>query len=263
MIEIQHLYAGYQKKTVIRDVSIQFKPGEVLVLLGPNGCGKSTLIRSTLGLQPHLGGRVLFDGADAGSLTPRQIAQKAAFLPQSRNIPNITAGRMVLHGRFAYLSYPRRYRKMDLEIARHAMEWADALELENRPVQELSGGQRQKVYLAMALAQDTATIFMDEPTIYLDVAHQLEVMSVVRQIAADGKAVVVVLHDLCLALRTADRIAVLADGVLHALDRPQAVYESGILEQVFGVTVARVQTARGWQYYYDHAVDQVPAGGTA
>ena len=244
MIEIQHLYAGYQKKTVIRDVSIQFKPGEVLVLLGPNGCGKSTLIRSTLGLQPHLGGRVLFDGADAGSLTPRQIAQKAAFLPQSRNIPNITAGRMVLHGRFAYLSYPRRYRKMDLEIARHAMEWADALELENRPVQELSGGQRQ-------------------PTIYLDVAHQLEVMSVVRRIAADGKAVVVVLHDLCLALRTADRIAVLADGVLHALDRPQAVYESGILEQVFGVTVARVQTARGWQYYYDHAVDQVPAGGTA
>ena len=104
---------------------------------------------------------------------------------------------------------------------------------------------------------------MDEPTIYLDVAHQLEVMSVVRRIAADGKAVVVVLHDLCLALRTADRIAVLADGVLHALDRPQAVYESGILEQVFGVTVARVQTARGWQYYYDHAVDQVPAGGTA
>ena len=169
----------------------------------------------------------------------------------------------MLHGRFAYLSYPRRYRKMDLEIARHAMEWADALELENRPVQELSGGQRQKVYLAMALAQDTATIFMDEPTIYLDVAHQLEVMSVVRRIAADGKAVVVVLHDLCLALRTADRIAVLADGVLHALDRPQAVYESGILEQVFGVTVARVQTARGWQYYYDHAVDQVPAGGTA
>ena len=220
--------------------------------MGPNGCGKSTLIRSVLGLQPILGGQVLYDGVDARALNARQIARQAAFLPQSRNVPNITAGRMVLHGRFAYLSYPRQYRKQDRAIARKALEWADALELEDRYMPELSGGQRQKVYLAMALAQDTETIFMDEPTTFLDVRHQLEVMQVARRMAGEGKAVAVVLHDLCLAMRTAHRIAVLADGHLQALDRPEAVYASGILSKIFGVSLSRTQTGQGWQYYYDY-----------
>ena len=165
---------------------------------------------------------------------------------------------MVLHGRFAYLSYPRQYRKQDRAIARKALEWADALELEDRYMPELSGGQRQKVYLAMALAQDTETIFMDEPTTFLDVRHQLEVMQVARRMAAEGKAVAVVLHDLCLAMRTAHRIAVLADGRLQALDRPEAVYASGILPRIFGVSLSRTETDQGWQYYYDY--DLRPAG---
>ena len=258
MIEIRNLSAGYRTGPVVEDVSIRFEPGEVLILVGPNGCGKSTLIRSVLGLQPILGGQVLYDGVDARALNARQIARQAAFLPQSRNVPNITAGRMVLHGRFAYLSYPRQYRKQDRAIARKALEWADALELEDRYMPELSGGQRQKVYLAMALAQDTETIFMDEPTTFLDVRHQLEVMQVARRMAAEGKAVAVVLHDLCLAMRTAHRIAVLADGRLQALDRPEAVYASGILPRVFGVSLSRTETDQGWQYYYDY--DLRPAG---
>ena len=258
MIEIRNLSAGYRTGPVAEDVSIRFEPGEVLILVGPNGCGKSTLIRSVLGLQPILGGQVLYDGVDARTLNARQIARQAAFLPQSRNVPNITAGRMVLHGRFAYLSYPRQYRKQDRAIARKALEWADALELEDRYMPELSGGQRQKVYLAMALAQDTETIFMDEPTTFLDVRHQLEVMQVARRMAAEGKAVAVVLHDLCLAMRTAHRIAVLADGRLQALDRPEAVYASGILPRVFGVSLSRTETAQGWQYYYDY--DLRPTG---
>ena len=252
MIEIRHLSAGYRTGAVAEDGSIRFEPGEVLILVGPNGCGKSTLIRSVLGLQPILGGQVLYDGVDARALNARQIARQAAFLPQSRNVPNITAGRMVLHGRFAYLSYPRQYRKQDRAIARKALEWADALELEDRYMPELSGGQRQKVYLAMALAQDTETIFMDEPTTFLDVRHQLEVMQVARRMAGEGKAVAVVLHDLCLAMRTAHRIAVLADGHLQALDRPEAVYASGILSKIFGVSLSRTQTGQGWQYYYDY-----------
>ena len=130
---------------------------------------------------------------------------------------------------------------------------------------ELSGGQRQKVYLAMALAQDTETIFMDEPTTFLDVRHQLDVMQVARRMAAEGKAVVVVLHDLCLAMRTAHRIAVLADGRLQALDRPEVVFESGILSRVFGVSLSRAETAQGWQYYYDYGLrpagPEAPEGG--
>lgn len=252
MVEIRDLSVGYGGSPVLEQVSIRFEPGQVLILVGPNGCGKSTLLRTILGLQPQFEGQVLFDGIEAASLTPRQIAQKAAFLPQSRNVPNITAGRMVLHGRFPYLDYPRRYRKCDREIAAKAMEWVGAQELEERHLPQLSGGERQKVYLAMALAQDTETIFMDEPTTYLDVRHQLEVMEMAQKLAAEGKAVVAVLHDLCLALHSAHRIGVLAQGRLQALDTPDAVFRSDILDRVFGVSLGRTQTEQGWQYYYDY-----------
>ena len=186
MIELHDLTVGYGERTVLRDVTLDFPPGQVTVLLGPNGCGKSTLMKTALGLLPRQGGEILYDGVDLERLTTRQVARKAAYLPQSREIPSITARRMVLHGRFPYLGYPRRYRAEDYDAARKALEWAGAADLADRPVRELSGGQRQKVYLAMALAQDTETVFMDEPTTYLDVRHQLEVMSVSRRLADMG-----------------------------------------------------------------------------
>lgn len=137
---------------------------------------------------------------------------------------------MVLHGRFPYLSFPRRYRKSDYAAVRRAMEKADALELADRPMQELSGGQRQKVYLAMALAQETPAVFMDEPTTFLDVRHQMDVMRTARGLADGGKAVVLVSHDLCQALRTADRVALLADGRLCMAGTPEQVYAGGALD---------------------------------
>ncbi len=250
MIEVQKLCTGYGGRMILRDVSIAFLPGKVTVLLGPNGCGKSTLIKSTLGLMPLLGGQVLLDGVALAQLSPRQIAQKAAYLSQSRNIPSITARRMVLHGRFPYLSYPRRYRPEDFEMIKRSLAMADASDLADRSMMELSGGQRQKVYLAMALAQDTATIFMDEPTTYLDARHQLEVMTVARRLADQGKAVVLVLHDLGLALHAADIAAVFADGTLLKTGTPEELFCSGILNEVFEITLKRVRTEDGWKYYY-------------
>ena len=141
MIQLEHISAGYGGPLVVQDVSLDLNPGEVLVLLGPNGCGKSTLLRVIAGLQPPAGGQVLVDGQPAGRLTRRQLAQKVTYLPQSRTVPNITAYRMVLHGRFPYLSYPRRYRPEDHAAARKALEQADAWELAQLPVQTLSGGQ--------------------------------------------------------------------------------------------------------------------------
>lgn len=249
MIELQGLCAGYPDQVVLQDISLRFQPGRVLTLLGPNGCGKSTLLRTALGLQPKTGGRILLDGVPLETLTAREIAQKAAYLAQSRTVPNITAGRMVLHGRFPYLTFPRRYRPQDYEAARRALEQADALDIAGRPMQELSGGQRQKIYLAMALAQDTESIFMDEPTTYLDIRHQLDVMDVARRLAAQGRAVVLVLHDLCLAMRAADEIAVLSEGRLAALGAPDGVYGSGILDDVFSIRLGRVETETGFQYY--------------
>lgn len=249
MIELEHVNAGYRGEAVVRDVSLRFRPGEVTVLLGANGCGKSTLLKTALGLLPAVSGRVLYDGEEISSLTSTQIARKAAYLAQSRPVPSIEARRMVLHGRFAYLSFPRRYRPCDHEAVREAMEQAGAADLAGRPMPQLSGGQRQKVYLAMALAQQTQTIFMDEPTTWLDVRHQLDVMRTARRLADEGRAVVVVSHDLCLAMRTADRAAVFDSGTLACVGTPEKVWSSGALDRAFGVTVRRVPVDGAWQYF--------------
>ena len=172
---------------VLQGVDLAFAPGQVLALIGPNGSGKSTLLRAALGLVPCLGGEVLYDGVPLRRLSARQVAQKAAFLSQSRAVPNLSAQRMVLHGRFPHLSYPRHYREEDRRIVRQALAAVDAADLAARPVTELSGGQRQKVYLAMAIAQQTPSILMDEPTTFLDIAHQLGVMELSPPPGAPGQ----------------------------------------------------------------------------
>lgn len=249
MIELKCLSAGYPGRNVLRNVDATFKSGTVTILLGPNGCGKSTLLRAACGLLTKTSGEILLDGTPMERLTPRQTAQKVAYLPQSRTVPNITARRMVLHGRFPYLAYPRRYRSEDHEAARAALEQTGALELAERSVAELSGGQRQKVYLAMALAQDTETILMDEPTTYLDIRHQMETMELCRRLAQQGKAVVLVLHDLCLAMETADEMILMQDGMVRLSGTPEELYASGLLNEVMGIAVRRTQTEEGWRYF--------------
>jgi len=249
MIQVKNLSAGYYGKTIVKNVTMDFRPGEVLVLLGPNGSGKTTLLKAALGLIPSMGGEILYDGVSMKQLSRKQIAQKAAFLSQSRNTPSIQALRMVLHGRFPYLSYPRQYSEQDKAIAHEAMEITGSSPYEKMNVSELSGGQRQGVYLAMALAQDTETVFMDEPTTYLDISHQLQVMQTARNLAKAGKAVVLVLHDLSLALSGADRVAVFSEGEMRCCDTPENVYQSGVLDEVFHVGIHSVETPHGKQYY--------------
>lgn len=250
MIEIQELYAGYGGRQILKGVSLTASDGEVLALIGPNGCGKSTLLGAVSGLKRPDSGKIWIDGVEIGELSQRKLAQRVAYMVQSRNIPEITAERMVLHGRFPYLSYPRRYGKKDYEMVRRAMEQADAAALAGRAMTELSGGQRQRIYLAMALAQDTGTILMDEPTTFLDVAHQLELMELARDLAAQGKAVVMVLHDICLAMRTADTIAVMEDGRIAANETPSELFKTDIFERVFHVRLGRTEGPDGEHYYY-------------
>jgi iron complex transport system ATP-binding protein len=247
VLELKHVSVGYAGHVVLEDVSLALRPGRVLVLLGPNGCGKSTLLRAMAGLLPPLGGEILLDGKRERH--SREAARRLAYLPQSRAVPSITARRMVLHGRFPYLSYPRRYRREDYEAVDRALRLADALELADRPLPELSGGQRQKVYLAMALAQETETILMDEPTTYLDIRRQLETLRLVRRLAEEGRAVALVLHDLCLALTTADDVAVLGEGKLLALNGPEEIYRSRVLDRMMGVRLDRAAGPGGWRYF--------------
>lgn len=249
MMELCHITAGYGGPPVLRNVSLVFEPGKVTVLAGPNGCGKSTLLRVAARLMAPERGEVRIEGQDVSRLSAKQFARLAALLPQSRPLPGITAGSLVLHGRFPYLGYPRRYGPADRAAARSAMERAGVLELADRNVARLSGGQRQKVYLAMALAQDTPVLLLDEPTTFLDIGCQLELARLMRETAAEGKAVVMVLHDLNLALGCAHRVAVMEEGRLRAWGTPAEIYAGGALEEVFGVRVHRVELENGTEQY--------------
>lgn len=248
MLEIRNLCAGYGGNEILHDISFS-APGGITVIVGANGCGKSTLLKSIAGIIPS-SGSIRLDGRELSGLHPKELAKQVACLPQNRQVPEITAARLVLHGRFPYLSYPRRYRREDFEIADRAMAVMGISDLAERQLATLSGGQRQKVYIAMALAQDTPVVLMDEPTTFLDIAHQFRMMEEARALADAGKTVILVLHDLALALRYADHIAVLHDGRILTEGDAETVFASGCLEAAFGIRVERMDTPEGWQYYY-------------
>ena len=253
MVEIQNLTAGYRKKTVLRDISLDIPTGQVTAILGPNGCGKTTLLKALCGILPASSGRVLLDGTDLLQL-PQQIrARKIAYLAQSRQVPDITVQRLVLHARFPYLDFPRVYRKEDYACARAAMEQMGIWELADTSLENLSGGQRQKVYIAMALAQDTDVIALDEPTTYLDISHQLQLMEQARLLAKRGKTVVMILHDLPHAFQTADKLVLMDSGAVAAEGAPEELYASGMVDRIFRVKLGRVRSEAGWRYYCETA----------
>lgn len=250
MLDIRKLRAGYGAEEILHGVDLSIPTGSVTVVVGPNGCGKSTLLKTIAGIHPAAEGRIVLDGVDLGTLTPRLRAQQVSYLSQSRQPGDLSAERMVLHGRFPYLSYPRRYGRADLEIARQAMETMGVTDMADRNLNTLSGGQRQKVYIAMILAQDTPLVLLDEPTTYLDIAHQMQTMAHARFLARQGKTVVLVLHDLSAALRNADHLVVMGSGRVLRQGSGEEVFASHSLDEAFGIRLERFRTESGWQYYY-------------
>lgn len=251
MVKVSGLFSGYPDRNVLSEVDMTIPASSLTVIVGPNGCGKSTLLKTLCGILTAQEGEILLDGQNIGAYSPKMLARQVAYLAQSRPIPDITVERLVLHGRFPYLNYPRRYSPRDLQIARDAMERMGVLELAQTPMATLSGGTRQKVYIAMALTQNTPLVLLDEPTTYLDVSHQLQMMEHARFLCREGKAVVMVLHDLSMALQTADWLIVMDGGRVIWQEEPQNVFESRCLDRVFGVELKRVKTKTGWHYYYE------------
>lgn len=235
MIKIENLCAGYEKKQILHDVSLSVPKGTLISVIGPNGSGKSTLLKSTIGIITPSGGRVIIDGCDTKSMTRREIAMKTAYLAQGKGAPDMTVEQMVLHGRFPYLSYPRRYSDNDKKIASRVMDQMGISDLAKRQISSLSGGMRQNAYIAMALAQDTDYILLDEPTSFLDIAHQLDLMRTLRDLADNGKGIVSVLHDLPLAFTFSDTIVITKDGRIVLCDTPDAICKLGIIKEIFGV----------------------------
>ncbi len=251
MVEIENIFAGYGKSEVLHGISLSLPAGEITTLIGANGSGKSTLLKALLGLIPLAGGDIRVGNASVKGLSRAGLAKKIAYLPQGKAVPDITAGRMVLHGRFPYLSYPRKYRAQDIAIAKEAMGRMGILELSEKPMAQLSGGMRQKVYIAMALAQQAPVIVMDEPTTYLDIEQQIKFAGMVKELSKDGKTLLLVLHDLPLAFKLSDRIAVLADGKIAGCGSAQQMLCCGVVKELCGAALKSVLTEAGVQYFYD------------
>ena len=248
MLEVKTVTAGYGRKEILHGISACFERGNLTCIVGPNGCGKSTLLKATLGILQPTAGTVSLDGEDLSGMHKTAVAKRIAYLAQGKSVPDMTAGQLVLHGRFPHLHYPRRYTARDRSIAFSAMERMGIADHAGTPMSALSGGMRQKVWIAMALAQDTGYILLDEPNTYLDIAHQLDLMRLLRELAGDGKGIVAVMHDLPMALTFSDRITVMREGGIIMSGSPKEICGSGVLTELFGVSVC--QDSETGDYFY-------------
>ena len=250
MIELSHISTGYGKKIILNDVSAAFKKGKLTSIIGANGCGKSTLLKTILGILPSKSGNVTIDGARLKEMSRNDIARRIAYLSQEKNTPDMTVEQLVLHGRFPHLRYPRRYTDQDRVIAVGVMEQMGIVEYAHKPLYSLSGGMKQNSYIAMALAQETDYILLDEPTTYLDIAHQLELMKILRSLADSGKGIVTVMHDLPMAFTFSDKIILINDGRIVDDERPEKIYERNVIDKVFGIALDRSKDGRSYSYKY-------------
>ncbi|GAA1498135.1 SIP domain-containing protein [Paeniglutamicibacter kerguelensis] len=237
LLEAQDLTLAYDAVSIVDELSLQLPKGEVTIIVGANGCGKSTLLRGLARLLKPAGGKVLLDGQDIHTRPAREVAKMLGLLPQTPTAPDgITVRELVGRGRYPHQGWFKRWNAEDEAAVERAMKLTGTTDLAERPIDELSGGQRQRVWIAMALAQETELLLLDEPTTYLDVAHQLEVLDVISELnRTRGTTVVIVLHDLNLAARYADHLVALKHGKIVAAGHPATVVTEDLVKNVFGM----------------------------
>lgn len=248
-IEARAISTGYGKSLIIDGLSVAIETGKITALVGPNACGKSTLLKSIARLLPIAAGSVLLEGTDIHSLPTRQVARRLGILPQSPIAPeSITVGDLVWRGRHPHRQFGQRRTAADEVVIVDALMATGTAELVDRPVDQLSGGQRQRVWIALALAQDTPTLLLDEPTTYLDIAHQIEVMDLLADLNEQtGKTIVLVSHDLNQAALYASSIIAMRDGSIVRQGTPDDVLTEQTVADVFGlkcIVVPHPRTAR-------------------
>ncbi|MCD4713119.1 MAG: ABC transporter ATP-binding protein [Clostridiales bacterium] len=234
-LETQNIKAGYDGKVILDGVDITIPDGKITVIIGANACGKSTLLKTIARLIKPISGEIIFDGQNIHHIAPKQLARDLGLLPQSPVVPEgITVADLVARGRFPHQSFLRGMSKNDFDAVEEALESMGILELAERSVDELSGGQRQRVWIAMALAQETDVLLLDEPTTYLDVSHQIEILDLLMDLnRTKGKTIVMVLHDINLSARYADYLFALKQGKVIAEGKPSDILCSELVKKVF------------------------------
>ncbi|SDH22320.1 iron complex transport system ATP-binding protein [Lentzea fradiae] len=236
-LEASSLSVGYGERLVVDSLDLSIIGGSVTAVIGPNGCGKSTLLKALGRLLPARSGAVLLDGKSIDRMPTREVARVLGMLPQSPVAPEgLTVADLVARGRHPHQAWYRQWSSDDAAAVDAALEMTGISDLADRTVDELSGGQRQRAWISMALAQGTDLLLLDEPTTYLDLAHQIDVLDLVQELhVSGGRTIVMVLHDLNLAARYADHVVAMREGRVVAAGAPSEVLTEGMLLDVFGL----------------------------
>lgn len=234
-IETQQLTLAYGDSLIIEELNLSIPKGEITVFIGANGCGKSTLLRSLARLLKPKKGTILLDGKEIAKVQTKEVAKKLAILPQSPQAPEgLTVLQLVKQGRYPYQNWFRQWSEEDEEKVNKALQATGMEKLKERPVDSLSGGQRQRAWIAMTLAQDTDILLLDEPTTYLDLTHQIEILDLLFELnEKEKRTIVMVLHDLNLACRYAHHIVAIKDRKVFAEGKPEEVINCHLVKEVF------------------------------
>ncbi|WP_266019606.1 ABC transporter ATP-binding protein [Brucella intermedia] len=238
---MQHLHADavtlrYDDRVIVKNLSIVIPDASFTVIVGPNACGKSTLLRALSRLLAPVSGKVVLDGRNISDLPAKEVARRLGLLPQTSVAPDgITVADLVSRGRYPHQSFLRQWSVEDEEAVACALEVTRISDLANRSVNELSGGQRQRVWIALVLAQETPILLLDEPTTYLDIAHQIELLELLAELNREGRTVVAVLHDLNHACRYASHLVAMRNGAIMAEGAPSEIVTEKLIEEVFGL----------------------------
>ena len=246
-LTIENLATGYGERVISRELSFSIPEHKITALIGANGCGKSTLLKTICRIIPPLGGDVRLDGRLLSAWDSRELARHMGILPQNPTAPGeLTVEELVLFGRAPYrASFFARSSQKDRDMVAWALKETDMAEFAKRPVQELSGGQRQRAWIAMAIAQDTEILFLDEPTSFLDVAHQLEVLQLVLRLNREhSKTIIMVIHELNEAARVADHLIAMKKGEILYSGSPDEVFHRQMLRDIFGIDAELLKDPR-------------------
>ncbi|MBM7693042.1 iron complex transport system ATP-binding protein [Peribacillus deserti] len=236
-LSAEQLTIGYEERIIVQNLNLDIKPGKITAIIGPNGCGKSTILKTMARLHPASSGAVYLDGKMIHKTPTKEIAKKLAILPQSPEAPDgLTVFELISYGRTPHQSGLSRLTQHDQTMIEWALDVTGLKHLQNQPVDTLSGGQRQRAWIAMSIAQETDLLLLDEPTTYLDLAHQLEVLHLLEKLNRDDKrTIIMVIHDLNQAARFAHQLVALKQGEIVKQGTPDQVINTEILRQVFNI----------------------------